>query len=41
MGRDYPVLQAAILVIGAAYILVNLLVDLTIAVIDPRVRGAV
>ncbi|RAK42995.1 peptide/nickel transport system permease protein [Actinoplanes lutulentus] len=37
-GRDYPVLQALILLAAAVFIVVNLLVDLSYAFIDPRVR---
>jgi peptide/nickel transport system permease protein len=36
--RDYPRLQALILVIAVVYVLVNLLVDISYAIIDPRVR---
>jgi peptide/nickel transport system permease protein len=36
--RDYPVLQGFILLIATVYVLVNLLVDLSYGVIDPRVR---
>ena len=36
--RDYPVLQFGILVVAAAVITVNIIVDLTYAAIDPRVR---
>lgn len=36
--RDYPVLQVLILAAAAIYVLVNLLVDIMYAVIDPRVR---
>lgn len=36
--RDYPVIQAVVLVITFAYIMINLLVDLLYTVIDPRVR---
>ncbi|MFW5472273.1 ABC transporter permease [Knoellia sp. CPCC 206450] len=36
--RDYPVLQVIILAAAAVYVLVNLLVDIMYAVIDPRVR---
>jgi peptide/nickel transport system permease protein len=38
--RDYPVLQFGVLVVASAVILVNLLVDLTYALVDPRVRLA-
>ena len=37
-GRDYAVVQAVILVIAVAFVLVNLLVDLLYAALDPRVR---
>jgi peptide/nickel transport system permease protein len=36
--RDYPVLQAVVLVITASYIVINLLVDVLYTVIDPRIR---
>lgn len=36
--RDYAVLQVVIIAAAAVYVLVNLLVDLSYAVIDPRVR---
>lgn len=36
--RDYPRLQAVVLLGALIYVLVNLLVDLSYAVIDPRVR---
>ncbi|WP_353952942.1 ABC transporter permease [Knoellia sp. S7-12] len=36
--RDYPVLQVVILAAAAGYVIVNLLVDIAYAVIDPRVR---
>ena len=36
--RDYPVLQVLIMMAALIYILVNLLVDVTYALIDPRVR---
>jgi peptide/nickel transport system permease protein len=36
--RDYPVLQLLILGAAMVYVLVNLVVDLSYAVIDPRVR---
>ncbi|MEU0463717.1 MULTISPECIES: ABC transporter permease [Amycolatopsis] len=37
-SRDYPVIQAVVLVITFAYIVINLLVDVLYTVIDPRVR---
>ena len=36
--RDYPVLQVIVLAAAIAYVLVNLLVDILYALIDPRVR---
>ena len=38
--RDYPVLQFGVLVVAAAVVVVNILVDLAYAAIDPRVRAA-
>ena len=37
-ARDYPVLQAGLLVVVVLTMLVNLLVDLSYRIIDPRVR---
>ncbi len=36
--RDFPVVQATVLLAGSMIIVVNLLVDLLYAVIDPRIR---
>jgi len=36
--RDYPVIQAVVLITAAAYILINFLVDLLYSIIDPRIR---
>ncbi|MGO7730844.1 ABC transporter permease [Rhizobium johnstonii] len=36
--RDYPVVMGATLVIGACVIVVNLLTDITYAVVDPRIK---
>ena len=38
LRRDYPVVQGVVLVTAAAYVLINLVVDLTYAFIDPRIR---
>lgn len=35
--RDYPVIQGSILVIGATAIVINLAIDVVLAIIDPRV----
>jgi peptide/nickel transport system permease protein len=37
-SRDYPVVQACVLLISVFYVLVNLLTDLAYAWIDPRIR---
>lgn len=37
-ARDFPVVQAAVLVIAVVYVVVNLVVDLLYARLDPRVR---
>jgi len=36
--RDYPVLQAIILMLACSYLFINLLVDLCYAWLDPRIR---
>jgi peptide/nickel transport system permease protein len=36
-SRDYPVVQAGALFIAAVFVLINLLVDLSYAVLDPRI----
>ncbi len=36
--RDYPVIQAVVLVTATAYIGINFLVDLLYSLIDPRIR---
>jgi peptide/nickel transport system permease protein len=36
--RDYPAVQGAVLVVAAGYVLINVLVDLAYAFLDPRVR---
>ncbi|WP_029150272.1 ABC transporter permease [Microbacterium indicum] len=37
-ATDYPVIQAAVLVLGTVYVAINLVVDLLYPLIDPRVR---
>lgn len=37
-GRDYPVIQGGLLLTGVVLVLLNLVVDLLYALIDPRVR---
>ena len=36
--RDYPIIQGVVLVFSAIYVLVNLLIDLSYAALDPRIR---
>lgn len=36
--RDYPVVQGVVLITASAYVLVNLLVDLSYSVLNPRIR---
>lgn len=38
LTRDYPVVQGAVLLIAISFIVVNIVVDLLYAVIDPRIR---
>ena len=36
--RDYPVVQAVVLVTAFVVVFTNLIVDVTYAIIDPRIR---
>jgi peptide/nickel transport system permease protein len=36
--RDYPIIQGVILIFSGVYVLVNLAVDLTYVLLDPRIR---
>lgn len=38
LWKDFPVVQGAVLVIALVYVLVNLLVDLSYGLLDPRIR---
>ncbi|MGE0311876.1 MAG: ABC transporter permease [Lautropia sp.] len=38
LRRDYPIIQGMILIFSAVYVLVNLAVDLSYSLFDPRVR---
>ncbi len=38
LRRDYPVIQGVVLIFSASYVMVNLLVDLSYGLFDPRVR---
>jgi len=37
-SRDYPVVQAVVLLIASIFVVINLLVDLSYLVLDPRIR---
>ena len=39
-ARDYPLIQGAVLLIAALFLLINLIVDVLYAVVDPRIRLA-
>ena len=38
LARDYPVIQGAVLLIATTFVLLNVLVDMLYAVLDPRIR---
>lgn len=38
MARDYPVVQGTMLMLGFAFVFINILIDLIYAYVDPRVR---
>jgi len=38
LRRDYPIIQGVILVSSAAYVLVNLMIDIVYTFLDPRIR---
>lgn len=38
LARDYPVVQGGVLVVAIAFVLINLLVDLSYGLIDPRIQ---
>jgi peptide/nickel transport system permease protein len=38
LGRDYPVIQAVTLITAILYLTVNLVVDVSYAFLDPRIR---
>ncbi len=38
VSRDYPIIQGTILIISVVYVMINLLVDISYAFFDPRVR---
>ena len=38
LRRDYPVIQGVVLCVAGVYMLINLAVDLSYVIFDPRVR---
>src|SRR5262249_35724103 len=36
--RDYPLVQGVVLITASSYVLINLLVDLSYSLLDPRIR---
>jgi len=38
LGRDYPTIQAVILVFSFVYVIINLVVDVVYCLLDPRIR---
>jgi peptide/nickel transport system permease protein len=40
LNKDFPMVQGVVLVVAVSYVVVNLLVDLLYAVLDPRIRYA-
>jgi len=38
LARDYPTVQAVVLLFSMVYVMINLLVDLTYTLLDPRIR---
>jgi peptide/nickel transport system permease protein len=38
IARDFPVIQAMVLVISMVYVFMNLMIDITYAYFDPRIR---
>ena len=38
LKRDYPIVQGLIIVFAGAKVLINLLIDISYALLDPRIR---
>ena len=38
LSRDYPVVQGGVMFVATAFVLINLLVDLSYALLDPRIQ---
>jgi len=39
-ARDYPIIQGGVIFVAMVFVLVNLLVDISYTLIDPRVQYA-
>ncbi|RTL52485.1 MAG: ABC transporter permease [Bradyrhizobiaceae bacterium] len=39
LHRDYPIIQAVVLLFSLSYVLINLVTDMTYALVDPRIRN--
>jgi len=37
-NRDYPIIEGVLILCSGAYVIVNLIVDLSYSLIDPRIR---
>ena len=38
LARDYPTIQAVVLLFSVVYVMINLAVDMIYTVLDPRIR---
>ena len=38
LARDFPTIQAVILLFSVVYVLINLLIDMIYTLLDPRIR---
>jgi peptide/nickel transport system permease protein len=38
LSRDFPIIQGVVLLFSGVYVALNLLVDLSYVVLDPRIR---
>ncbi len=38
LNRDYPVIQAMIMIFSGVYVVLNVLIDITYSILDPRIR---
>jgi ABC-type dipeptide/oligopeptide/nickel transport system permease component len=38
IARDYPIVQAVVILVAASFVVANLIVDLLYGYLDPRVR---